>query len=223
VVATGGVRDRGTKMYDYIIVGAGSSGATLAARLTENPKTTVMLIESGPDYRSVDAPPGMRSPNPFHIILDPGLAKFRYDDLVARRTPGQEPRQYWRGRGTGGSSGVNAQIAIRAIPEDFAWWVDEGCDGWGWDDVLPSYIRLEDDLEFGDRPYHGRGGPIPITRMPVEEWGKVDQALRTAALDLGYGWCDDLNAPDATGAATYAINNRNGERVSTNDGYLERA
>ena len=89
--------------------------------------------------------------------------------------------------------------------------------------MLPFFNRLEDDLAYGDRPYHGRGGPIPIYRAPLERWGPVDRALRDAALDLGYPWCDDLNAPDAEGVCCYAINSRDGVRVSTNDGYLEPA
>jgi len=88
---------------------------------------------------------------------------------------------------------------------------------------LPYFNRLEDDLDFGDAPYHGRGGPIPVYRAPVETWGAVDKALRAAALDLGYGWNPDHNAPFGSGVSPYAINSRDQRRVSTNDAYLEGA
>lgn len=209
--------------YDYIIIGAGSSGAALAARLSENPALNVLLVEAGPDYRSAEQPDDMKWPNPFGIIAGAEHARFRYDDLKASRSKAQAPRLYWRGRGMGGSSAINGQIAIRGMLEDFDDWAAAGCTGWSGAEVLPSFCRLEDDLDFGDKPYHGKGGPIPIYRAPREKWGAVDDALATAAVDLGYGWHDDHNAPDATGVSPYAIDSRDGKRVSTNDGYLEPA
>jgi 5-(hydroxymethyl)furfural/furfural oxidase len=207
--------------YDYVIVGAGSAGATLAARLSADRAVQVALIEAGPDYLSAQTPAAMKSPNPYAIIIDDAFATYRWDALKARRTNAQAPRTYWRGRGVGGSSAINGQIAIRGVPEDYDGWAAGGCDGWAFDDVLPAFRRLETDLRFGTEPYHGDAGPIPIYRAPVSRWGAVDQALAEAALDAGYGWAADHNAPDTTGVSPYAINSRDGVRVSTNDGYLE--
>ncbi len=207
--------------HDFLIVGAGSAGATLAARLSANPSVRVALLESGPDYRSADAPDAMRSANPSAIITDPAFASYRWDALLAKRTRVQPARVFWRGRGLGGSSAVNGQIAIRGVVEDFDGWSAQGCTGWSFAEVLPYFNRLETDLRYGDADYHGDAGPIPIYRAPVSRWGAVDQALGEAALDRGHAWAPDHNAPGALGVSPYAINSRDGVRVSTNDAYLE--
>ena len=152
----------------------------------------MLLLEAGRDFRSAETPEHIRIPNPMRAIGDDD---YRWPHLVARRTERQEPKLLWRGRAVGGSSTINGQIAIRGVPDDFERWLAAGCTGWGWSDVLPYFNRLETDVNFGDAPYHGKNGPIPVYRAPVPDWGPVDRALKDAAVGLGYGWCEDHNAP----------------------------
>ncbi|WP_433412619.1 GMC family oxidoreductase [Microtetraspora malaysiensis] len=205
---------------DVVVVGAGAAGAVVAARLSASGADEVLLVEAGEDYRSADTPRAVRGADIGRALAARAL---RWPELPARLTPEQPPRPYVCGRGAGGSSAINGQLAVRGTRADFDAWVRAGCSGWSWPEVRPLFAALEQDLDFGDEPGHGARGPVPVSRRPMGGRGPVSAALHEAATGLGHAEHPDLNAEGATGISPTAWHRRDGVRASSNDSFLEPA
>ena len=159
--------------YSHIIVGAGSAGAVLAARLSQRPECQVLLLESGPDHTSDHTPPAVSGNSFFDALAEPGRS---WPELLATRTEHQGATVYQRGRGVGGSSSVNAMVTIPGIPEDYDRWEQLGATGWNWASLSPWFARtslvtsLAGAHETGPvnsallAALPGRAGPVPLSR-----------------------------------------------------------
>ncbi len=203
--------------YDDIVVGAGTCGAILAARLSEDPGRRVLLVEAGPDYASAATTPA--------DLLYGQVSLVDHDWHLTADAHASRAIHYPRGKVTGGSSAVNGTIALRGDPDDFEEWASRGLPEWTFDDVLPWYRLLEDDpMGFATAPeLHGVGGPMPLRRVGPHRWQPFHAAFHAACVSAGYPALDDLNARGSTGVGEFARNKLDGVRMSTALTYLAAA
>ena len=215
-------------MYDYIIVGGGSAGSVMAHRLSSRSANKVLLCEAGQDTPPGKEPPEIADSYSGTAYFDP---RFHWTELkvhtqvVSHNHPQEYPpplRKYEQARVLGGGSSINGQMANRGAPTDYEEWVKRGADGWGWNDVLPFFKKVERDLDF-DGPYHGKDGRIPVRRIPPEHWTGHAKAVAEAFKTKGFKFLPDQNGEFVDGYFPVTHSNAEERRVSAAMGYLDAA
>ena len=202
-----------SEIYDYVIVGAGSAGATLAARLSEDPNINVCLLEAGQTHKhfSVTVPAAAL------LTMVTKSRNWAYETIPQKGLNGRKGYQP-RGKMLGGSSGINAMIYIRGHKADYDGWAALGNQGWSYDDVLP-YFKKSENREAGSNDFHGEGGPLNVA--PVNSPGNINSIFIDACSRLQIPKNDDFNGPSQEGVGLYEVTQKNGERCSTARAFLE--
>src|SRR5438874_1105216 len=200
-----------TTSYDYIITGGGSAGCVLANRLSADPSVRVLLLEAGGSDRSPKVKIPAAFAEQFHTKLD--------WDYSTEPEPHVDERELYipRGKMLGGCSSMNAMLYVRGRPLDYDGWEAQGAPGWGYRDVLPYFIRSEDN-ERGASEFHGAGGPLHVSEQRSPR--PLDTRLLAASEEAGIPRVADYNGPEQDGVSMFQVTQHNGARFSAADAFL---
>ena len=201
--------------YDYVIVGAGSAGCVLAARLSEDPSVSVLVLEAGPP----DTADLVKVPAAFSYLF---RTSRDWDFSTTEQKQANSRTVYWpRGKTLGGSSSINAMIYIRGNAVDYDTWRDAyGCVGWGYSDLLPYFIKAEDNAR-GASEFHGAGGPLRVENLRYVH--DLSHRFLESAEAAGFARTDDFNGSSQEGFGEYQVTQKGGRRWSAADAYLRPA
>jgi 5-(hydroxymethyl)furfural/furfural oxidase len=208
---------------DHLILGGGSAGCVLAARLSEDPRRTVVLVEAGRNITREDAPAAIRSRYPGRAYLDTSYIWSSLTALMGYVSSNSAPRssrRYEQARILGGGSAINALMANRGAPTDYAEWESLGASGWSWEECLPFFLKIESDRDFSG-PLHGRDGPLSIRRASDAQLSPFVNRVMNTLDRLGHPIRPDQNGAweDGTFRGAIAVSDQ-GERLPTSLAYL---